>query len=108
MSNKNLIFIFGTALFLAFSVTALMTGCSTTAAHMTTSQSDSAQKMDLETAKAKMKMYMDINSQGGYELKKYTEDDLHFRADVLSPEGTLQNEIVVNKKTGAVYFTKKK
>ena len=108
MSNKNLIFIFGTALFFAVSVSALMTGCSTTADNMTTSQSDSAQKMDLETAKAKMKMYMDLKSQSGYELRNYTEDDSHFRADVLSPEGTLVNEIVVNKKTGVVYFTNKK
>jgi len=108
MSNKNVIFIFSTALFFALSVTTLMTGCSTTADHMTTSQSDSAQKMDLETAKARMKMYMDLRSQAGYELKNYTEDDSHFRADVLSPEGTLLNEIVVNKKTGVVYFTNKK
>ena len=123
MSKKTVFFTFCFVLFFSLAVSAATGGNSTDGhmmmvnhngmmtkhtKHMATHNSNTTQTMTLKTAKTEMKMYMDTNSQGGYELKNFTDDGSYFRADVLSPEGTLQNEIVVNKKTGVVYFSKKK
>ena len=104
MSKKNVIFIFGIALFFALSVTVLTTGCSTTSSQMTTG---SAQKMDADKAQNMMKVYMDTESAAGYLLKNFRDDGTHYRADVVNSEGSLMNGIAVNKETGRVYFTKK-
>ena len=110
MAKKITVFIFGIALLFSLSVSAA-TGKNDSSghtAHMKAPHSTSTKTIDSKTAKNLMNMYMDDESQGGYELKNFTDDGSYFRADVLNSRGTLMNEIVVNKKNGNVYFTKKR
>ena len=112
MVKKAAIFIFGLTLFFVLPVSAAM-GAYNTVGHMTnhkahiaTHNSKSVRTMDSKTALSRMKMYMYAETDAGYQLKNFTDDGSYYKADILSPEGTLLNKLVVNKKTGHVYFTK--
>ena len=121
MSKKTSIFTFFLVLFFSLAVSAAMGGNNTSGhmmgdhngtmtthtKHMAMHNSSNTKMIDNETAKTMMKMYMKNRSQGGYRLKNFTDDGEYFKADVMSPGGTLVNKLVVNKKNENIYFTKK-
>ena len=114
MAKKNALFIFGLILFFAFSASAMneasprhMSMHNDMLASVTTHHSDKANVITDKTARERMTLYMDTQSQAGYHLDNFRDKGKYYIADVISPKGELLNRLVVNKKTGNVYFAKK-
>lgn len=63
--------------------------------------------IDSKAAQQKMRIYLDTVGARSKRLENFRDKGSHYIADVVNPKGRLLNRLVVNKKTGNVYFTKK-